>query len=62
MKDFVLDILLVILKVLLAILAIPSIITLLTVIFVTLVFVGIGAILISPIWLVCWIKTKLTKK
>ena len=62
MKDFVLDIMLVILKVLIAILIIPTIIAMVAVFFVALVIVGIGAILISPIWLVCWIKTKLTIK
>jgi hypothetical protein len=59
MKDFVLDIMLVILKVLIAILTIPTIIALIAVFFVGLVIAGIGAILISPIWLACWIKTKL---
>lgn len=62
MKDFVLDIMLVILKVLIAILIIPTIIAMAAVFFVALVIVGIGAILISPIWLACWIKTKLTTK
>ena len=62
MKDFVLDIMLVILKVLIAVLTIPTIIALVAVFFVALVVVGIGAILISPIWLACWIKTKLTGK
>jgi hypothetical protein len=61
MKDFVLDIMLVILKVLIAVLTIPTIIALIAVFFAALVIVGIGAILISPIWLVCWIKTKLKK-
>lgn len=62
MKDFVLDILLVILKVLIAVLTIPTLIALAAVFFVALIIVGIGAILISPIWLACWIKTKLTGK
>lgn len=62
MKDFVLDIMLVMLKVLIAVLTIPTIIALVAVFFVALVVVGIGAILISPIWLACWIKTKLTGK
>lgn len=62
MKDFILDIMLVILKVLIAILIIPTIIAMVAVFFVALVVVGIGAILISPMWLACWIKTKLTKK
>lgn len=62
MKDFVLDIMLVILKVLIAILIIPTIIAMVAVFFVALVIVGIGAILISPIWLACWIKTKLTTR
>lgn len=62
MKDFVLDILLFILKVLIAILIIPTIIAMVAVFFVALVIVGIGAILISPIWLACWIKTKLTTR
>ena len=59
MKDFVLDIMLVILRVLIAILTVPTIIAMLAVFFVALVIVGIGAILISPMWLVCWIKSKL---
>lgn len=59
MKDFTLDILLVILKVLIAILTVPTIIALIAVIFVAFVIVGIGAILISPIWLACWLKSKL---
>lgn len=59
MKDFILDILLVILKVLIAILTVPTIIAMVAVFFVALIIVGIGAILISPIWLVCWIKSKL---
>lgn len=62
MKDFILDIMLVILKVLIAILIIPTIIAMVAVFFVALVIVGIGAILISPMWLACWIKTKLTNK
>lgn len=62
MKDFILDIMLVILKVLIAILIIPTIIAMVAVFFVALVIVGIGAILISPIWLACWIKTKLTTR
>jgi hypothetical protein len=62
MKDFYLDITLVILKVLIAILTIPTMIALIAVFFVALVIVGIGAILISPMWLACWIKTKLTTK
>jgi hypothetical protein len=62
MKDFVLDIMLVILKVLIALLTIPTMIALIAVFFAALVIVGIGAILISPIWLACWIKTKLTTK
>lgn len=62
MKDFVLDIMLVILKVLIAILTIPTIIALIAVFFAAFVIIGIGAILISPIWLACWIKTKLTTK
>jgi hypothetical protein len=62
MRDFVLDIMLVILKVLIALLTIPTIIALIAVFFVALVIVGIGAILISPIWLACWIKTKLTTR
>jgi len=61
MKDFVLDIMIVILKVLIAILTIPTLMVLATVFSVLLVIVGIGAILISPMWLACWIKTKLTK-
>ena len=62
MKDFVLDIMLVILKVLIAVLTIPTLIALAAVFFVALIIVGIGAILISPIWLACWIKTKLTTR
>jgi hypothetical protein len=61
MKDFLLDIMIVILKVLIALLTIPTLIALIAVFFVALVIVGIGAILISPMWLACWIKTKLTK-
>lgn len=59
MKDFVLDITLFILKVLIAILTVPTIIAMVAVFFVALVIVGIGAIVISPIWLACWIKNKL---
>ena len=62
MKDFILDVMLDVLKVLIAILIIPTIIAMVAVFFVALVIVGIGAILISPIWLACWIKTKLTTR